>query len=83
MEKAREFQENYFCFFDYAKAIDCLDHNKQEKIIKEMGIASHLTHLLRSLNAGQEGTVRIGLVQNWERSISRLVYCHLVYLTSI
>ena len=55
--KAREFQKNYFCFIDYAKAIDCLNHNKQEKIIKEMGIASHLTRLLRSLYAGQEAIV--------------------------
>ena len=61
MEKAREFQKNiYFCFIDYGKAFDCVDHNKLWKILKEMGIADHLTCLLRSLYAGQEATVRIG-----------------------
>ena len=61
MEKAREFQENiYFCFIDYAKAFDCVDHNKLWKILKKMGIPDHLTCLLRNLYAGQEGTVRIG-----------------------
>ena len=50
MEKAREFQKNiYFCFIDYAKAIDCVDHNKLWKILKEMGIPDHLTCLLRNL----------------------------------
>ena len=59
MEKAREFQKNiYFCFIDHAKAFDCVDHNKLWKILKEMGIPGHLTCLLRSLYAGQEGTVR-------------------------
>ena len=58
MEKAREFQKNiYFCFIDYAKAFDCVDHNKLWKILKEMGILEQLTCLLRNLNAGQEGTV--------------------------
>ena len=57
MEKAREFQKNiYFCFLDYAKAFDCVDH----KILKEMGIPDHLTCLLRNLYAGQEATVRTG-----------------------
>ena len=57
MEKAREFQENiYFCFIDYAKAFDCVDHNKQWKILKEMGIPDHLTCLLRNLYAGQGAT---------------------------
>ena len=61
MEKAREFQKNiYFCFIDYAKAIDCVDHNKLWKILKEMGIPDHLTCLLRNLYAGQEATVRTG-----------------------
>ena len=61
MEKAREFQENiYFWFIDYAKAFDCVDHNKFWKILKEMGIPDHLTFLLRSLYAGQEATVRTG-----------------------
>ena len=61
MEKAREFQKNiYFCFIDYAKAFDCVDHNKLWKILKEMGISDHLTCLLRNLYAGQEATVRTG-----------------------
>ena len=55
MEKAREFQKNmYFCFIDYAKAFDCVDHNKLWKILREMGIPDHLTCLLRNLYAGQE-----------------------------
>ena len=59
--KKREFQKNiYFCFTDYAKAIDCVDHNKLWKILKEMGIPDHLTCLLRNLYAGQEATVRTG-----------------------
>ena len=61
MEKAREFQKNIsFCFIDYAKALDCVDHNKLWKILKEMGIPDHLTCLLRNLYAGQEATVRTG-----------------------
>ena len=61
IEKAREFQKNiYFCFIDYAKAFDCVDHNKLWKIPKEMGIPDHLTCLLRNLYAGQEATVRTG-----------------------
>ena len=61
IEKAREIQENiYFCFIDYAKAFDCVDHNKLWKILKEMGIPDHLTYLLRNLYAGQEATVRTG-----------------------
>ena len=61
MEKAREFQKNiYFCFIDYAKAFDCVDHNKLQKILKEIGIPDHLTCLLRNLYAGQEATVRTG-----------------------
>ena len=59
--KAREFQKNiYFCFIDYAKAFDCVDHNKLWKILKGMGIPDHLTCLLRNLYAGQEETVRTG-----------------------
>ena len=59
MEKAREFQKNiYFCFINYAKAFDCVDHNKLWKILKEMGIPEHVTCLLRNLYAGQEATVR-------------------------
>ena len=61
MEKAREFQKNiYFCFIDYAKALDCVDHNKLWKILKKMGIPDHLTTLLRNLYADQEATVRTG-----------------------
>ena len=59
IEKAREFQKNiYFCFIDYAKAFDCVDHNKLWEILKEIGILDHLTCLLRNLYAGQEATVR-------------------------
>ena len=61
IEKAREFQKNmYFCFIDYTKAFDCVDHNKLWKFLKEMGILDHLTCLLRNLNAGQEAIVRTG-----------------------
>ena len=61
MEKAREFYKNiYFCFIDYAKAFDCVDHSKLWEILKEMGIPDHLTCLLRNLYAGQEVTVRTG-----------------------
>ena len=59
MEKAREFQKKiYSCFIDYAKAFDCVDHNKLWKILKEKGIPDHFTCLLRNLFAGQEATVR-------------------------
>ena len=59
IERAREFQKNiYFCFIDYAKAFDCVDHHKLWKILKEMGIPDHLTCLMRNLYAGQEATVR-------------------------
>ena len=61
IEKAREFQKNIcFCFIDYAKAFDCVDHNKLWKILQEMGIPDHLTCLLKNLDAGQEATVRTG-----------------------
>ena len=59
IEKAREFQKN-ICFIDYAKAFDCVDHNKLWKTLKELGIPDHLTCLLRNLYAGQETTVRTG-----------------------
>ena len=79
IEKAREFQKNiYFCFIDYTKDFDCVDHNKLWKILQEMGILDHLTCLLRNLYVGQEATVRsrsrskYRLVPNWERSTSRL-----------
>ena len=61
IEKAREFQKNiYFCFIDYAKAFDCMDHKKLWKILQEMGIPDHLTCLLGNLYVGQETTVRTG-----------------------
>ena len=78
IKKAREFQKNiYFFFIDYAKAFNCVDHNKLWTILKEMGIPDHLTYLLKNLYAGQEAMVRTGhganrLVPNWERSTSRL-----------
>ena len=79
IEKAREIQKKiYFCFIDYAKAFDCVDHNKLWKIIKEMGIPEHLTFLLKNLYAGQQATVRTRhrhrtrLVPNWESSTSRV-----------
>src|SRR5574337_1000524 len=64
MEKAREFQKNiYFCFIDYAKAFDCVDHKKLWKILKEMGIPDHLICLLRKLYAGQEARVKLDMEQ--------------------
>ena len=61
IEQAREFQKNiYFCFIDYDKAFDCVDHHKLWKILQEIGIPDHLICLLRNLYAGQQGTVRIG-----------------------
>ena len=78
IEKAKEFQKNiYFCFIDFTKAFDCVDHNKLWKILKEMEIPDHLTCLLRNLYAGQEATVRTGhgttdLLPNWKRRTSRL-----------
>ena len=61
IKKEREFQKNiYFCFIDYAKAFDCVDHNNLWTILKEMGIPDHLTCLLRNLSAGQEATIRTG-----------------------
>ena len=83
IEKAREFQKNiYFCFIDYAKAFDCVDHNKLWKILKER---DHLTCLLRNLYAGQEATVRTGHgTTDWfqkEKEYVKVVYCHPTYLT--
>ena len=83
IEKGRQFQKNiYFCFIDYAKTFDCVDHNKLWKILQEMGITDHLTCYLRNLYASQEATVRTGhgitdWFQMWERSTSRL---HIVTL---
>ena len=84
IEKAKEFQKNlYFCFIDYAKAFDCVDHNKLWKILKEMGIPEHLTCLLRNLYAGQEATVRTGReTTDWfQKEYIKAVYCHPAYLT--
>ena len=77
IEKARVPETIYFCFIDYVKAFDCMDHNKLWKILKEIGIPEHLTRLLRNLYAGQGATVRTGhettkLVPNRKRSTSRL-----------
>ena len=66
IEKAREFQNNiYFCFTDYAKDFDCVDHNNLWKILKEMGIPDHLTCLLRNLYGSQEATIRSGHGTDW------------------
>jgi len=73
IKKPREVQKNiYFCFIDYVKAFDCVDHNKLWKILEEMGIPDQLTCLFRNLYAGQEATVRPGHGTNQERSTSRL-----------
>ena len=64
IEKAREFQKNiYFCFIDYSKAFDCVDHHQLWKILQEIGIPDHLTCLMRNLYAGQEATVRLDMEQ--------------------
>ena len=64
IKKAREFQKNiYFCFIDYAKAFDCVDHNQLWKILKKMGIPDHLTWLLRNLYADQESTLELDMEQ--------------------
>ena len=86
VEKAREFLKNiYFCFIDYAKAFDCVDHNKLWTILQEMGISDHLTCLLRNLYAGQEATVRTGHgTTDWfqiGKGVHQAVYCHPAYLT--
>ena len=87
MEKEREFQKNiYFCFIDYAKAFDCVDHNKLWKILKEMRIPDHLTCLLRNLYADPEATVRTGHGTTDWFQIGKGVHqgcIHPVYLTSM
>ena len=90
IKKAKEFQKNiYFYFIDYAKAFDCVDHNKLWKILKEMGIPDHQTCLLRNLYAGQEATVRTGHGTAYWFQIGKgvrqvkVVYCHPAYLTSM
>ena len=85
VEKAREFQKNiYFCFIDYAKAFDRVDHNKLWKILKEMGIPDHLTCLLRNLYAGQEATEPDMEQQTGSKlgkEYIKAVYCLPTYLT--
>ena len=86
IEKARKFQKNiYFCFIDYAKAYDCVDHNKLWKILKQRRIPDRLTCLLRNLCAGQEATVRTGHgTKDWfkiGKEYMKAVYCHPAYLT--
>ena len=88
IEKARALQKNiYFCFIDYAKAFDSVDHNKLWKILKEMGIPDHLMCLLRNLYAGQKATVRTGHgTTDWfqvGKGVHQVVYCHPAYLTSM
>ena len=82
IEKAREFQKNiYFCFIDYTKAFDCVDHNQLWKILQEMGIPEHLTCLLRNLYAGQEATELDVEQQTGSKSGKEYVkaaYCHLL-----
>ena len=75
IKKAREFQKNiYFCFIDYVKFFDCVDHNKLWKILKEMGIPDHLTCVLRNLYSGQEATVRTGHGTTDWFQIGKVVY---------
>ena len=87
MEKAREIQKNIsFCFIDYAKAFDCVDHNKLWKILQEMGIPDHLTCLLKNLYAGQEPTEPD--MEQWTGSklgkeYMKAAYCYSAYLTSM
>ena len=86
--KKQEFQENiYFCFTDYVKTFDCVHHNKLWKILKEMGIPDHMTCLLRNLFAGQEETIRTGMLLETDsksgKEYVKAIYCHPAYLTSM
>ena len=88
IKKAREFQKNiYFCFIDYAKAYDCVDHNKLWKTLQEMGIPDHLICLLQNLYAGQGTTVKTGhrTMDCFKigKEYAKVVYCHPAYLTSM
>ena len=88
IEKPREFQKNkYFCFIDYAKPFDCVDHNKLWKILKEIGIPDHLTCLLRNLYAGQEATVRTAhgkqTGSKLRKEYVKAIHLHPAYLTYI
>ena len=86
MEKAREFQKNiYFCFTDYAKAFDCVDHNKLQKILQEMGIPDHLTWFLRNLMQVKKQQLVLDMEQQTGSKLGKeyvkAVYCHPAYLT--
>ena len=82
IEKAREFQKNiYFCFIDYIKAFDCINHNKLWKILQEMRIPDHLTCLLRNLYAGQELDMKQQTDSKLGKEYVKDVYCHRAYLT--
>ena len=88
MEKAGEFQKNiYFCFIDYAKAFDCVDHKKLWKILKEMGLPDHLTCLLRNQYAVKKQQLELDMEQRTGSKLGKeyvkAVYCHPVYLTSM
>ena len=88
IKKATEFQKSiYFCFIDYAKALDCVDSKELWKILKEMGRPGHLTCLLKNLYAGQEATVRTGHgTTDWfqtGKGVHQAVYCHPACLTSM
>ena len=88
IEKAREFQKNIYCFIDYAKASDCVDHNELWKALKEMGIQDHLTCLLRNLYVGQEATepcMEQLIGSRLRKEYNRAVGCHpvcLIYMLS-
>ena len=85
--KARVQENIYFCFIDYAKAFDCVDHNKLWKILQEMGLPDHLSCLLRDLYAGQEATVGPDMEQQTGSKLGKeyvkAVYCHHAYLTYV
>ena len=86
IKKAKEFQTNiYFCFIDYTKALDFVDHYKLWKIFKEMGIPDHLTCFLRNMYAGQDATVRTGPgTTDWfqmGKGVFKAVFCHPAYLS--
>ena len=88
IEKSREFQKNnYYCFNGYAKAFDCVDHNKLWKILQEIGTPGHLACLLRNLNESQEVTVRTGYEQPTSSKLGKeyvkAIYCHPAYLTDM
>ena len=85
LKKQESSKSIYFCFINYVKAFDCMEHNKLWKILREMGIPDHLTCLLRNLYAGQEGTVRTGNgTTDWfqiGKENVKAVHCHPAYLT--